>query len=217
MKRLISIAMIALFAVPAMAQVGVPRSGPRGGSIFHITLGGAPAHLIAERADVQSEIKLQPAQKARIAQIVKANAKAASRGDLDMWALESPVLTPVQRKRALELGVQALGPFAVYAAEYGSDLALTAAQKQKVNNIRRVYLLAEDRGLAESMMGKSHSEGDAKLERVQRMQTFVGGIKSTLTAGQRAKLKAMAGKAFRFTPPIKEYGLVVWMPAFGMH
>jgi Spy/CpxP family protein refolding chaperone len=236
-QRTLIAAALAVVAASASAQ-GFPGGGPGGpggpggrGGMMRPGFGGpqrglTPAGMLVMREDVQEDLKLTDAQRAKLDELRPQGRRGPGGGPPGpprggqgspggdpgemREAFEAirkkneeavlQILTPEQRVRIKEISLQLAGNSAIQDADVQTALGLTSDQKAKVKN------LVEKQGEANRAVFERAREGgmerDAVMTIVKRndeaLKTELGKI---LTSDQASRLKTMAGKPFEAREP----------------
>jgi predicted peptidase len=183
----------------------------------HLWYPGAPAQIIVDRKDVQSELKLTAAQTSAIAAIAKANAKTFMEKVDENWQQFAKVLSYEQRVRTQQLAFQATGVASALIPGLREQLSLTKEQSKKLGELVHSYLLNEDKELMQAQNGDAPVSADeAKAARALHQQMILDAINHVLTSSQLAKVKVLQGPEFKFDDPAPR-PLSTWIRAMGLN
>jgi len=223
MMKLIAVAAVAVVAVSSFAQGGGGGRGQgRGGGGFgQFGRGGgmqdATGAFLLNREDVQAEIKLTADQKSKVDAIRQAQRDkmremfqgGGGGGDREAMMAEMQkmqaannkeilaVLTDDQKKRVKELAIQRMGNAAIANPEIQKELGVTDEQKAKIKDLQDKQQAA-NRALMENQDMDREARMAAFQKNTEVMNTELGKI---ATDAQKAKLKEMSGKPFKFVDP----------------
>lgn len=214
----ILVAGIAVLAAVSMAQGG--GGGGRGG--FGQGRGGFGMQdpsgvFLLRREDVQGELKLTADQKSKLTTIQE-DQRAKMRemfqgggggGDREAMMAEMQkmqaennkvtlaVLDDTQKKRLKELAVQRMGNGVAANAEMQKELGITDDQKAKIKDLQ-----AKQQEANQAVMQKMR-DGEIQREELQGIMQkntdiYNAELGKILTDAQKAKIKEMGGKPFKF-------------------
>lgn len=215
----ILVAGIAVLAAVSMAQGG-GGGGGRGG--FGQGRGGFGMQdpsgvFLLRREDVQGELKLTADQKSKLTTIQE-DQRAKMRemfqgggggGDREAMMAEMQkmqaennkvtlaVLDDTQKKRLKELAVQRMGNGVAANAEMQKELGITDDQKAKIKDLQ-----AKQQEANQAVMQKMR-DGEIQREELQGIMQkntdiYNAELGKILTDAQKAKIKEMGGKPFKF-------------------
>jgi len=216
----ILVAGIAVLAAVSMAQGGGGGGGGRGG--FGQGRGGFGMQdpsgvFLLRREDVQGELKLTADQKSKLTTIQE-DQRAKMRemfqnggggGDREAMMAEMQkmqaennkvtlaVLDDTQKKRLKELAVQRMGNGIAANAEMQKELGITDDQKTKIKDLQ-----AKQQEASQAVMQKMR-DGEIQREELQAIMQkntdiYNAELGKILTDAQKAKIKEMGGKPFKF-------------------
>ena len=222
MKKTLTI-IIALVAVSsfAFAQQGGGQRGQgggkgqgqgqkQGGQNQRQGGGNGAARLLA-MPSVQTELNLTSDQKSKIAALVplrgqggqgggqrgegggEQGANRANQADLDKKLAE--ILDDKQEARLAELVIQCAGNRAVLDEKVATKLAVTAEQKSQLAALREKQRAGRQGG---GQQGQGADREAARAAREKMAKELDAEIGKILTEQQKADLKALGGKPFKF-------------------
>ncbi len=204
-------ALLLVTAATAQGGGGGGRQGRQGRGGMMGRMANDPGSLL-RRTDVQGELKITDDEKTKLQDVqskirdemqeIRQNNQGDFQAAMAERAKKQPdwdkmvmaVLTADQQKRMKELIVQRSGNQVVFNPMFQDDLKLTDAQKSKLKDLQQKS--------QEAMMGLFQNRDMSQEERMAAMEknrkTIDDTISNILTDDQKAKLKEMAGTAFKF-------------------
>lgn len=217
MKRtlLILIALVSMSSLAFAQQQNGDKQGKSGkqqGQKQKKNDGGNSIGTLISRQDVQTELKVTPDQKTKLAEAMprkehgdknsqdtkvidkEANKKLQS-------ALEAKIkeiLDDPQEKRLNELMIQRQGVKAVFEKSVATKISLTKEQENQLNTARRGQR-DEQQALVEKLNKQEISKEDAKAARQKLDDALEAEIGKILTDKQKSDLKALGGAPFKFS------------------
>lgn len=224
-KTIVVAALVVLGAV-AMAQGGGGGGGRQGGGggfgQGRMGGGGGTAAGLANRKEVQDELKLSDDQKAKLKEHqdkVAAERQAARQnggggggggGNFDREAMMKAmaernaaeekavkeILTPEQWKRLWEIWVQNQGNRAILNEQVQKDLGITDDQKAKIKDLQTKQQEA-GAAMREKMQNGEIDRSEIQDIMAKQQKTMDEELGKILTSEQAAKLKEMGGKEFK--------------------
>lgn len=217
MKKSLAILLVGALSCAVFAQGG---GQGRGGGRF-MRGGGGSMSMLAMRSDVQKEIAVTSDQRAKLeAMAEKRREEMQARfeemrngggGPPDRGAMETnmremeaknakqlaEVLSVEQIARLKELGIQRAGNMSVLNPDVQKELGITDAQKSQIETLQGKQ--REAMGAVMDKMRNGEIEREAMGEIMQKNNKIMGDeLAKILSQAQRDKLKAMAGKPFKF-------------------
>ncbi len=216
MKRtlLILIALVSMSSLAFAQQQNGDKHGKPGkqqGQKQKKNVGGNSIGALISRQDVQTELKITPDQKSKLAEAMpkkehsdknsqenkvidkEANKKLQS-------ALEAKIkeiLDDPQEKRLNELMVQRQGMRAVFEKSVATKISLTKEQENQLNTARRGQR-DEQQAIVEKLNKQEISKEEAKAARQKLDDALEAEIGKMLTDKQKSDLKALGGASFKF-------------------
>ncbi|MEZ5162626.1 MAG: hypothetical protein R2688_02535, partial [Fimbriimonadaceae bacterium] len=156
---------------------------------------------------VQAELNLTPDQKSKIAALVpqrgqggqggqgegEQGSNRANQADLDKMVAE--ILDDKQEARLAELVIQRAGNRAVLDEKVATKLAVTAEQKTQLAALREKQRASRGGG---GQQGQGADREAARAARAKMEKELDAEIGKILTEKQKAELKALGGKPFKF-------------------
>lgn len=209
----------------ALSILAVSASAQRQGGMRMMGGGGAqPAWMLLARTDVQEDLKLTDDQKTKLDtmrdEMMASMRERFQRGggggngggggerpsrevmQKQRVAMEKEVndklaaiLTADQIKRVKEISVQMAGSSSVYREEIAKELAITEAQKTKLDELQTTMNRA-NRSLFEKVRNQEIDMESAQASMKKNSDALNAEIDKVLTSAQKDKLKAMGGSPF---------------------
>lgn len=174
--------------------------------------GGNGAARLLAMPSVQTELNLTADQKSRIAALVPQRGQGGGQGggqrgqgggeqganrtnqaDLDKKIAE--ILDDKQEARLAELVIQRAGNRAVLDEKVATKLAVTAEQKSKIAALREKQRAGRQGGGQQGQGADREAARTASEKMEKELDAEIGKI---LTEKQKAELKALGGKPFKF-------------------
>ena len=208
-----------LSAAIAAAAIAVAQGHTSGHFRFQGSDGGSLVQL-AQRDDVQKELKVNGAQKTKLADLEN-KLEAAVQTDMQHmssvdnmrntvmntgndYAKKLPsILDATQNKRLLQLLIQQAGYSSLERSDVQKDLGFSKAQSAKVDTAQTTLLKSFD------AVQKQNNKKAAMLMVQSAMMKHTADLKAVLTKSQASKFEAMKGKPFAFA----SMGMGMGMPA----
>ena len=206
---------------------GVSSAQGMGGGFMRMMQGGPGASLqMLRRPDVKEELKLNEDQKGKL-DALEAGARqrftsvfsgmmGGGGGDREAMMKEVQgkimalmedmskealgILDDGQKKRVKELAIQSAGSLAVLQKDVATELAITPAQKAKIDDLQRLQGEATQ-GIMEKVQEGELTREDIGPMMEKNTKIMDESVAKILTESQRAKLKALSGAPFAFKDP----------------
>ncbi len=222
-RILVAIAFATLSGASLAQGFGGGGGGQRG--MMRMFQGGPMATaMLLRRDDVQAELKLDDTQKGKL-DAVQAGSRQRFQGAFsgfqpggdpeemqkqmqakmqlvisDIVKDTMAVLTDEQQKRLKELGIQAEGNRAVLQDAVSKEIALTDAQKAKLDELQRLQEEA-NAGLFEKLRNGELDRDSLGAAMQKNTKIMDDSILKLLTEPQKTKLKELGGAPFTFKDP----------------
>ena len=201
---------LVIFAVSLAAALSFGQGHTKGHFQFQGSDGGSLVQL-AQRPEVQKELKVTASQKAKLTDLENRLEDAVMsdfKKDLPTdkmrttvmntgngFADELPkILTPAQNKRLLGLLIQKANYSALERDDVQKDLGFSKAQKGKVDAAQADLLKSFD------AVQTQKNKNAAMLMVRSAMARHAAALKAIMTKSQEKKFEAMKGKPFTFAP-----------------
>lgn len=209
--RMVALAAITCVAVGAIAQNPPAGGGGRGG--FGQGRRFMTGPMLIYRQDVQADLKLTNDEKDKIDAVrekMQASFQPSGSGERpsqeemramfkkmndDLKAQLATILTPEQQTRFRQINIQLTGNRAVLEPENVKDLAITDAQKTKIQDL--IDKMNEANGALRRDQSLSREDRQTKTE--NNLKALNTEIDKILTDDQKAKWKTLAGPPFTAT------------------
>lgn len=214
MKRTLTL-IIALLAVTsiAFAQQGGggqggqgggkgQGQGQRGGQNQRQGGNNSPARLLA-MTSVQAELNVTADQKAKLTELLPQRGQGGQGQDreanrakqAELATKIAEILDDKQEARLAELVIQRAGNRAVLDEKVATKLSVTAQQKSQLDALREKQRSARQGG---GQQGQGTDREAARAAREKMEKELDAEIGKILTDKQKAELKALGGKPFKF-------------------
>lgn len=222
MKRTLT-CIIALVAISSIAFAQQGGGGQRGqgqgqrqGGQNQGQGGGNGAARLLAMPSVQSELNLTSDQKSKLAELVSQRGRGGQGGgqrgqggssgqeqdrganrtaQADVEKKIAEILDDKQEARLAELVIQRAGNRAVLDEKVATKLAVTAEQKSKLDALREKQRASRGGG---GQQGQGADREAARAAREKMEKELDAEIGKILTEKQKADLKALGGKPFKF-------------------
>lgn len=203
-----------LLLIFAMCLIAALSFGQRRGGFMRNGFPGQPFSLL-NRPDVKTDLALTPEQKAKLDGINDdygsqfrdafqnsngdraAGMKAVQELAQKEYAEEGKVLTPDQITRLSQIGVQLWGYNALLNKDLQTQLALTDAQKAKIEDLNK-QMQAANQAIMQKAFNQEMTFQEARPLMDKNTEALKTSISDLLTADQKTKFDGLSGK--KFTP-----------------